>query len=322
MIKINIQDVPNQRSSHFNPTPTAGGIGIAFSFAIVFFSSNFLHQLQNDRSLIAIIVCSLLMGIFGLIDDIKKLYFYQKFLAQIILSLIIVMFGIDIISFSFPYIGEIVLPKWLSMTLTILWIVGFSNAFNFMDGLNGHASVGALGLCILLALLSIGMPTSSYMHVALILFFSIMGFFVFNFPRGKIFLGDTGSLFLGFFISSLAVYISRDHTIKLSIYSIPLLFFSFIYDSFFTFARRLLKGEQVWTAHRTHLFQLLNRSGWSHGQVTMIQTSFVFIQGIGAYFLKDIPNSARIFLFLPYLAIQIVYTISILSLAKRKGIVL
>ncbi|MBF0362932.1 MAG: undecaprenyl/decaprenyl-phosphate alpha-N-acetylglucosaminyl 1-phosphate transferase [Oligoflexia bacterium] len=318
MIRINIQDVPNQRSSHFNPTPTAGGVGVALSFAIVFFLS--FQKDTKDPTLLAIIICSILMGIFGLVDDVKKLAFYQKLLAQIILATIIVTFGIEIISFSFPTIGEISLPKYVSVILTVLWIVGFSNAFNFMDGLNGHASVGALGFCILLILLSLNTGHSTYLQLASILFFSVMGFFIFNFPRGKIFLGDSGSLFLGFFIASLTVYISRDHTIQLSIYSVPLLFFSFIYDAFFTFLRRLIKGENVWTAHRSHLFQLLNRSGYSHLKVTLIQALFVFTQGIGAYFLKDLTNSSRIFLFIPYLALQIFYTLLIFSLVKKKKI--
>lgn len=319
MIKVNIQDIPNQRSSHAGPTPTAGGIGIAISFTTIFFISNL--SLQKDLSLITIVICSILMGLFGLIDDIKKLAFYQKFMAQIILSIIIVVAGIDIISFSLPILGEIIIPKWFSIMLTILWIVGFTNTFNFMDGLNGHASVGALGFCILLIILSLEASSQFYLQMGSILFFSIFGFFIFNFPKGKIFLGDTGSLFLGLLISTLAVYISRDHTIKLSIYSIPLLFFSFIYDAFFTFARRLIKKENIWQAHRTHLFQLLNRSGRSHWEVTMIQAFFVFIQGIGAYLIKDLPGSSKIFLFIPYLVLQIIYTFLIFSIAKKKGII-
>ena len=100
----------------------------------------------------------------------------------------------------------------------------------------------------------------------------------------------------------------------------PLLLFNFIYDTSFTFVRRLLAGEKVFEAHRSHLYQLLNRSGYTHLEVVLIQYCMVFLQGIGALILVRIPGDERMLVFIPFLAIQVIYTILVLRLASRKNV--
>ncbi len=128
----------------------------------------------------------------------------------------------------------------------------------------------------------------------------------FNFPNVKIFMGDVGSAFLGFVFANLPICQSANLAIIASLYDhshtsffvIPLLLFSFIYDTVFTFIRRLLRKENVFAAHRCHLYQLFNQLGFSHVSVSSFHFCVCVMQGIGAYFMLNIGGDKRVFVFL------------------------
>ena len=100
----------------------------------------------------------------------------------------------------------------------------------------------------------------------------------------------------------------------------PLLLFNFIDDTSFTFVRRLINGEKVFEAHRSHLYQLLNRSGYSHLEVVLIQYCMVFLQGLGAIILVTIPGDERMLIFAPFILMQIVYTVIVFKFAGSRGV--
>ena len=108
---------------------------------------------------------------------------------------------------------------------------------------------------------------------------SAAGFLLFNFPKARLFMGDVGSQFIGFAFAALAVIAAEIDASRTSFLVVPLLFFNFIFDTIFTLLRRALRGEDITQAHRTHLYQLLNRIGWSHVQVSLLHFLMTALQG-------------------------------------------
>jgi len=144
-----------------------------------------------------------------------------------------------------------------------------------------------------------------------------IGFLLLNFPPAKIFMGDVGSVFLGFVFASLAIIASLYDKSHTSFLVMPLLLFNVIFDTFFTFVRRCLRRENVFRPHRSHLYQLFQRSGYSHLEVSLIQYCFCFLQGLGALWLVHIPGNARLYVFIPFFLLQIGYAVLVMKMAKR-----
>src|SRR5262249_11276191 len=141
--------------------------------------------------------------------------------------------------------------------LTMLWIVAVMNLVNFMDGINGLVSGSAMIAAAMLALIA-PIGHEPFVHFsALLLLASTAGFFVFNFPGGRIFLGDTGSMFLGYMLASLAVIGATKEGGQISFYIVPILISPLLFDAIFTIAARARRGETLWVAHRDHLYQRL-----------------------------------------------------------------
>jgi UDP-GlcNAc:undecaprenyl-phosphate GlcNAc-1-phosphate transferase len=146
------------------------------------------------------------------------------------------------------------------------------------------------------------------------------GFLVFNFPPARIFMGDVGSAFLGFTFATLAVIGSSLDLGRLSFYIVPMLLFHFIFDTFLTFFRRLARGERVHEAHRTHLYQLLNRIGYGHRAVSLFHYAVTVAQGIAAYISIGLAPDKRLLVFIPFLAAESAYAWWVLRRARALGI--
>jgi UDP-GlcNAc:undecaprenyl-phosphate GlcNAc-1-phosphate transferase len=223
--------------------------------------------------------------------------------------------GVVLTRLAIPYWGEIELG-WAGYVLTFLWILGLTNAYNFMDGLDGLAAgvavIAAAFLCaIAFQQKSVFVYISSYVLLA-----GAAGFLLFNFPPAKIFMGDIGSAFLGFTFATLAVIGSSLDLGRLSFYIVPMLLFHFIFDTFFTFVRRLMRGEQIHLAHRTHLYQLLNRTGYSHRAVSLFHYAVTAAQGVAAFVSIDLAAERRLLVFIPFLVFEIAYARWVLGRAR------
>lgn len=322
MIQVGIQDMPVQRSSHAHPTPRSGGVAIATSFAIGIIYMLLKHHLTYI-SLERVIVLGgslLVICLVSLKDDMHGLSFMQKLVVQIIISCLIVMIGLSITALPLPHFGAVPL-KALGGIISALWIIFFMNVFNFMDGLNGLASGVSLISSLFCAFIGVFFGEQSFFYLSFTLFFATLGFFLFNFPKGKIFMGDVGSQFLGL-IWAIMLFIplqeSRAIFPTISVYTIPLLFFAFIYDVSMTVGRRIWMRENFWLAHRTHLFQLLNRLGYTHRQVTCLHLGMACLQGIGALYMQHLPPSYQILVFTPYLFFMVLYHTWIYKKVKKK----
>ena len=244
----------------------------------------------------------------------------MKFAAQCLAASLVLMFGLVIDDVTLPGIGDFKLGLW-GYPLSFLWIVGMTNAFNFMDGLDGlMGGVGAIVSAFFCAITFSQGSTFVYI-TSYTLLAGTAGFLLYNFPPAKIFMGDVGSAFLGFVFAVLAIIAARyDHS-HTSFFVMPLLMFNVIYDTNYTFIRRLIQGERVFDAHRSHLYQLFQQSGYSHRTVSLFHYGVCLLQGVAAWWMVQIPGDRRLFVFLPFLLFQIGYTLVVLRMAKTMGIV-
>ena len=311
MILIGIADVPTRRSSHKAITPKSGGMGIIVGFfsgmGFLYFTGNLGHI--SHHKLILLGLGALLTIIISLYDDIKRLSSSQKLIIQIITALFVISTGLSLNILPIPFLGTLDLGA-LGSVIAVFWIIFFINVFNFMDGLNGLASGVSLIASLFCGLIGLWLGEKSLFYISVSLGFSTLGFFLFNFPKAKIFMGDVGSQFMGLMWAVLLLIPSQESHVtqmNLSIYTVPLLFFSFIYDVSTTVGRRIWRREAFWLAHRTHLFQLLNRLGYTHTQVTCFHLIMAVLQGIGAILMQHIEPTYQLLMFVPYLLLMAGY---------------
>lgn len=256
MIKIsknmNIMDIPNERSVHKKPTPLLGGIAIFLSFLFGFI----LFGNQNPL-MISILIASFLILLLGIFDDIKPIKARYKFIIHILVALIVVFYGglklthVDIFGLSLNF-------KWMSAYVTILIIVGIINAVNLIDGLDGLCA--GISSIYFLTIGVIALILNKFNGLDIILSFimlgSTLGFLVFNFPPAKIFMGDTGSTFLGLMIS--VIMLLGFKTVTLTSLLIPLVLLILpITDTLFAIIRRALNKKPIGQADKEHIHHQL-----------------------------------------------------------------
>lgn len=306
-------DMPNARSSHKRPTPRGGGVGILAAFATGLIGLHVIDGIFDQPGLTGFGAGALIMGLAGLADDVRSMKSTTKLAAQIGASLIAMADGLVIPGVYIPGIGPVELGAF-GYALTLLWLIGLTNAFNFMDGLDGLAGGSAViagaFLCILAALL--GLPP--VLVIAGLITAASAGFLIFNLPPARIFMGDAGSQFLGFTFAALGVMLARHDGSGTLVLVVPILFFSFLFDTIFTAVRRLRKGENLAAAHRTHLYQLLNQCGLSHRQVAGAHYVMAIVQGLVALWLFRAFPEQRWLAIPALLAAQAAYAVVVLRL--------
>ncbi|WP_434749169.1 glycosyltransferase family 4 protein [Paenibacillus amylolyticus] len=295
-VRIGAMDTPNARKVHTRIMPRLGGLGIFLAFIITvaallpFVSAWFTTR---DMSFVsAFLVGGSIIVLIGALDDRFELSAKVKLLGQIVAASVVV-FGFNIrvdfvnIPFQDAYSS---LETWVSIPLTILWIVGVTNAINLIDGLDGLAA-GVSGIAIgTIAMMSFLMGNTMIALMCLVLLGSIIGFLFFNFHPAKIFMGDTGSLFLGFSLAMLSMLGFKQIAVvsfitPLIIIGVPLS------DTLFAIIRRAVQRKPIFSPDKGHLHHCLRELGFSHRQTVLI------IYGIAAFFgvLAIIQSSAAMF---------------------------
>jgi len=318
---VRIMDLPNPRSSHQSPTPKSGGISIFATFligaAVIFFVGD-RTRIREDY-FIGFVFSAALITAISLYDDIKNKPFIVKLATQVLAIFLVLAFGIVIDQITLPYVG-VVQFGWWGYPLSFLWIIGLTNAYNFMDGLDGLAGGVAVIVAAFFCAITFSQGSNFVYITCYTLLAGALGFLLYNFPPARIFMGDVGSTFLGFAFAVLAIIAARYDRSHTSFFVMPLLLFNFIYDTFFTFVRRLLRGERVLNAHRVHLYQLFNRLGYSHRAVSLFHYGVCVAQGIGAILMVNVIGHQRVLVFLPFLAFQVIYTVIIIRRARNAGL--
>ena len=280
-----LPDEPNSRSSHRHVVSRAGGVGIFFAwFAGMLVIAAFSGS--SELAIIAVKFVFLAMAAFflGLADDKWTLSPLLKFSGQFAAAIGFIWIFSAFAYAPLPFIGEAALGG-AGVILTIVWIAGFMNTFNFMDGVNGIAAgCAAAGLTAFSVIAAfVGAPFAAIS--ALLLAIACLGFLPSNLGRGKLFMGDSGSLSISFIIAALAVYAAQSSEGKASILIMPVIFFPFLFDVSWTLARRFIRGENVLSAHREHFYQLILRMGYSHAKVAAIYIGLTAICAAMAIFM-------------------------------------
>lgn len=322
MIRLNITDTPNWRSSHTLPTPKSGGVAIAGSFfsgmALLYYLSG-TARLPAAQFLTFIVTSGVLFGV-SLFDDLVGLRPWMKLAAQFACASLFNLFVAHLDLLAVPFLGNISFGVF-GYVLSVFWMMFFMNAFNFMDGVNGLAGGGALIASAFLALIALFSGAHFVYLSALCLFASILGFFVYNFPHGRIFMGDTGSQIIGFVFSGLALIGARADLGQVSVIIVPTLFGCFIFDVAATLVYRFMRGKNLTEAHREHLYQIFNRLGFSHKRVSALYFALFTVSGISAAFIQMAAPSARPALFIGLVAMFTPLAILVYGAGMKQGIV-
>jgi UDP-N-acetylmuramyl pentapeptide phosphotransferase/UDP-N-acetylglucosamine-1-phosphate transferase len=261
-----IMDVPGQRSSHSEPTPRGGGLVFFPVIALAVGGYLLVFDPHFGAGWIFVLLTAAI-GILSWLDDVRNIPAAVRLVVQVLVAVAAVVFIGSWTSVAFPVAGTVAL-KAAGPAITALWIVGLTNAYNFMDGIDGIAATQAVlaGLGWAALGLLAGWPLVGL--VGAVTAGVCLGFLVHNLPPARIFMGDVGSAVLGFTFAILPLLSgSMDPRLPW----LALLFvWPFVFDTALTFARRLAAGENVMEAHRDHLYQRLVRCGWSHGAVTVL----------------------------------------------------
>ena len=314
-------DEPNERSSHSETTPRSGGVAIVATFfvgiLIIYFFGDKSHL--GQRYMLSFVVSALSIVLISFLDDLKRKSALLRLSVMLLAILNLMWGGIILDSMSIPGFNNVQLGLF-AYPLTFFWILGLTNAVNFMDGLDGL--VGGIAAIVALFFMIISYyQGSTFVYISsYTILAGTIGFLLLNFPPAKIFMGDVGSIFLGFVFATLAIIAALYDKSHTSFLVMPLLMFNVIFDTFFTFMRRLIRHENVFQPHKSHLYQLFQRSGYTHLEVSLVHYCFCFLQGLGAFWMVQIPGNTRLYVFIPFLLFQVIYAMKIMRRAKRKGL--
>ena len=319
--RAKVLDIPNSRSSHSNSTPTLGGIAIVTTFYLGLGLAWIFGEIPEawQSRILGIAGAGLLVAGISLYDDLKDLPSFIRLLTQTGAALLVTALSLGGQTGSVPGVFPPLVWHTAAVLAALIWMTGLTNALNFMDGLNGMTGGNAFIAALFFGLISLSRGSGLTLILSYALAAGILGFLIFNFPRGRLFMGDVGSAFLGFIFAALAIFGSLYASIPLPV--IPLLFFHFIFDTGFTLIRRWRRGENVFQAHRSHLYQLLNQTGLSHTAVSGLYIAMAFFQGLGALWLDRNPGLEGLLIFIPFLGAQILYSYLVMSLARKKGLI-
>jgi len=293
-------DIPNARSSHTQPTPRGGGLGIVIGVLFGAWSLYISRILSMPfREIAALSIGGGIVAIIGWLDDIHRLSYRIRLIAQAISSAIVLIVIGYFRTITVPGIGDIHLHS-LGIPITLTWIMGLTNAYNFMDGIDGiaggQAVVAGLGWMI------IGFMTGqSYIGlIGVLLGAACLGFLFHNWPPARIFMGDVGSAFIGFTLAAIPILAAkRDPRCMVAGF---LMVWPFIFDTAFTLIRRLTRGENIFVAHRSHIYQRLIIAGYSHRFVTLTYMGLALIGTVIALlWYKRVPFVNVVVIVLPVL---------------------
>ncbi|MGZ9735803.1 MraY family glycosyltransferase [Flavobacterium sp. GNP002] len=324
-IKVNLVDRPNSRKVHINNIPLIGGVSIAFSVIIIILISG--NSLIFFKEYLSILSAAFMVLIVGIIDDKNDIRPKYKLTIQLILSFIIALSGIRVFSF-YGLFGVYEITIWAQYILTILVITGVVNAFNLIDGVDGL--LGGLSLLGFTMFLLAAIYYKDY-HLGLlcvIFIGAIIGFLKFNLSKEKIFMGDSGSLFLGFILVTIGIQfmgkqeIGKEYSygyvflILVAFFSIPVL------DSMRVYMGRIKRGSSPFIADKSHLHHLLLGAGLTHKKIALsvvILSLIFFFIGFGLISSFSITIIILSIMIVFWIVIRLLLVIN--DLHKWKGII-
>lgn len=288
------------RRVHRAAIPRLGGVVLFLSLttalSALFFVNNLVTQsLQDNWSrLVVVIIPALLIFAIGAIDDMREMPALLKLLGQIAAAALFYGLGGRIETLSLPMLGAVELPGAISLAITVLWIVAITNAFNLIDGLDGLASgAGLFAACVMIAVsFASGRPFITV--IALALAGALIGFLRYNFFPASIFLGDSGSLLIGFLLATLSVQGIQKASMAVAV-AIPLLAFGVpVVDTGLALVRRFLSKRPLFQGDREHIHHKLLARGWSQRRVALVLYGVCALFGLQAMLFTQMSSLGRI----------------------------
>jgi UDP-N-acetylmuramyl pentapeptide phosphotransferase/UDP-N-acetylglucosamine-1-phosphate transferase len=267
-LRRNFFDIPNERSSHTEPTPRGGGLIIDLVCLALFLFYCLVFRVDIFWSYF---IGAVIVALISWLDDLFSVPVIWRFLCHSAAA-ILVIWGLGFWEEVYIPFGGIIHFGQIGQIITFFWIVWMINAYNFMDGIDGIASAQAFtaGIGWLVAGILLGVENTGF-YGGLIAFTSV-GFLIHNWQPAKIFMGDVGSAFLGYTFAVLPLMALKESKGDSSFFPVigVALVLLFVFDTIITLMKRIGRLEKIWRAHRTHIYQKLVISGFSHQRVTII----------------------------------------------------
>jgi len=303
-------DYPNERKVHKKPMPVMGGLMIYLGFLF-----GYMLFAPQSTQMLAILIASFIVVITGILDVIKPLRAREKLVGQVVAALIIVFYG-KILLNDISFFGYYFDFGWLAYPITLVFIVAVMNCINLIDGLDGLADGISMIFFITIGVLAFIMHNlgSLEITIAFIMIGACLGFLIFNFNPAKIFMGEIGSMFLGFMIA--VVCLLGFKAVTLTSLVVPMLILAIpILDTLFAILRRIIHHKPIYEADKQHLHhQLLNKKFSQKTTVLIIYAvSILFSSASIFYVLKDRKIGAIIYVILVLLITWVVLTTNIVT---------
>lgn len=295
--RVGAVDVPkDERRIHKKPIARLGGLAIILATVVTMFVNIVLASITQwnfkiGENILGVVVGCSIIAVIGIIDDIKPQKAKLKLIFQVIAAICVVFVSnirVQAISNPFSSTGVLVLNYYVSCFITICWLIGITNAINLIDGLDGLAAgISALSY-LAMFLISVILSDVSIQIVTIILAGAVIGFLPHNFNPAKIFMGDTGSTFLGFTLAVISVsgtlksYAAISIIIPVLILGVPL------FDTTFAILRRICSGKSIMEADRGHIHHKLMDMGFSQKQVVLLMYLASAILGVSAVLITKI----------------------------------
>ncbi|MCP4652296.1 MAG: glycosyltransferase family 4 protein [Candidatus Omnitrophica bacterium] len=278
--RFGLIDMPNERSSHFRPTPKGGGLGIVVGALAVVFGMHFFDFPLLYGKYLTITLGAVAISVIGLYSDRTHIPALIRIILQIVVAAAVV-FALGILP-SIDILGFNVNLSFLLPFFIVLWVVSLTNFYNFMDGIDGLTAIQAIAVGCFFVFFGFISKEVNLIPIGIAICAPTAGFLILNYPPAKIFMGDVGSYFLGFYIAFMAI----THEQLL----VPTVIVSgvFVFDTVITLIRRAIKGESWYKAHKSHFYQRAIGLGYSHGQVTgALSLVFVLLMVLACVYLRS-----------------------------------
>lgn len=263
--RIGAVDHPNERKVHQRVMPRLGGLSIFLSFLI-----GFMIFLPDTMTAWPVLIGAILITATGVLDDLFELTPKAKLAGQLLAAGVTVLGGIKLEFVTMPFTDERIEFGYLAIPITIIWIVAITNAINLIDGLDGLAA-GVTAIALLtISGLAVTMGNPLLALIGFMVFGSTLGFLVFNFYPAKIFMGDTGALFLGYMISVLSI-MGLFKNVAIFSLIVPIIILGVpILDTVFAIIRRIVQKKPISAPDKFHLHHCLLRLGFTHRQTVIL----------------------------------------------------
>lgn len=277
-------DVPNERSSHVTPTPRVGGLAIVTALVL---GALFHGRVWSDAPMFALGIAAIM----GFLDDARGMPASLKMAAIVFAAATVARASVVTVAYDVPFAGAVDLGI-LAWLLTVAWIASYANAFNFMDGIDGIASLTGTVSAGVFAAAGVHRGDAVLVGWAAAACGASLGFVPWNFPRARIFMGDAGSLPLGVLLAWCAVHANASGAMAFP--ASILLLGPFLFDVTFTLIRRTAQRKRFGEAHKEHLYQRLSRVWGSHAKVSLLYAGFSVITGALALSYASMGDTAKL----------------------------